>query len=358
MKIAKSQLQRIIREERLRLLYEQPAEHPYDTAKWQDAEVTTSENDAVDAILSDLINSGADQRLIDEVEEAINYNEDMEYILSLIPDRVKDILGQAIGGEATGGLADFVADAAAPPMSDAARAWNGQNANESLEDSLKTLAKAFQEDYKNNHHPYIQLMYRMALDGRVEELKQKAVDDLRVAVKNIKPTKKETQKDRDDGIYRGYNMVQDLEAMADAPGSYSLSRWIFSLRARPKKVLDLLPLTESRGNTMKITKRQLRRIIKEAVAKPKRPLNESHPYDQAASDWYDRSESNTDVADQISIDLFDELGPDHPLALRIEQMIDDENDDFEDLLDEIQWASEDGSAPADLKDRLYARDSM
>jgi len=109
---------------------------------------------------------------------------------------------------------------------------------------------------------------------------------------------------------------------------------------------------------MKITKRQLRRIIKEEVAKAKRPLNESHPYDQAASDWYDRSESNTDVADQISIDLFDELGPDHPLALRIEQMIDDENDDFEDLLDEIQWASEDGSAPADLKDRLYARDSM
>ena len=267
MKIARSQLRRIIKEERLRLLYEQPAEHPYDTAKWQDAEATTSENDAVDMILSDLINSGADQSLIDEVEEAINYNEDMEYILSLIPDRVKDILGQAVSGEATGGLADFIADAAAPPMSDAARTWNGQNGNESLEDSLKTLAKAFQEDYKNNHHPYIQLMYRMALDGRVEELKQKAVDDLRVAVKNIKPTKKETQKDRDDGIYRGYNMVQDLEAMADAPGSYSLSRWIFSLRARPKKVLDLLPLTESRGNTMKITKRQLRRIIKEERAK-------------------------------------------------------------------------------------------
>jgi len=109
---------------------------------------------------------------------------------------------------------------------------------------------------------------------------------------------------------------------------------------------------------MKITKRQLRRIIKEEVARAKGPLNESHPYDQAASDWYDRSESNTDVADQISIDLFDELGPDHPLALRIEQMINDENDDFENLLDEIQWATEDGSAPADLKDRLHAKDSM
>ena len=135
-------------------------------------------------------------------------------------------------------MPDFAQDAAAPPMSDAARTWSGQNGNESLEDSLKTIAKAFQEDYKNNHHPYIQLIYRMALDGRVEELKQKAVDDLRTAVKSIKPTKKETQKDRDGGIYRGNNMVQDLEAMADAPGSYSLSRWMFSLRARPKKVLD------------------------------------------------------------------------------------------------------------------------
>jgi len=120
---------------------------------------------------------------------------------------------------------------------------------------------------------------------------------------------------------------------------------------------------------MKITKQQLRRIIKEEISrniliekkkknKKKKKKPKKHPYDKAASKWYDRSESNTDVADQISIDLFDELGPDHPLALRIEQMIDDENDDFEDLLDEIQWATEDGSAPADLKDRLHARDSM
>ena len=68
MKVTKAQLKGIIKEERRRLLYEQAAEHPYDTAKYKDAEVTTSENDAVDAILNDLINSGVDQNLIDEVE--------------------------------------------------------------------------------------------------------------------------------------------------------------------------------------------------------------------------------------------------------------------------------------------------
>ena len=121
---------------------------------------------------------------------------------------------------------------------------------------------------------------------------------------------------------------------------------------------------------MKITKQQLRRIIKEEISrniliekkkkknKKKKKKPKKHPYDKAASKWYDRSESNTDVADQIFIDVEEELGPDHPLTLRIEQLIDDQDDDFEDLLDEIQQAATDGSAPADLKDRLHARDSM
>jgi superfamily I DNA/RNA helicase len=103
---------------------------------------------------------------------------------------------------------------------------------------------------------------------------------------------------------------------------------------------------------MKITKRQLRRIIKEETS---HLLNEStqHPYDLAVERAYEiHGRSNTDVADEISIDVSDILGHDHPLAQRIEYLIDRQEDDFEDLLDEIDWAVEDGSAPADIKDRL------
>ena len=91
------------------------------------------------------------------------------------------------------------------------------------------------------------------------------------------------------------------------------------------------------------------------------PPNESasHPYDLAVGRAYEiHGRSNTDVADEINIDVSDILGNDHPLAQRIEYLIDRQEDDFEGLLDEIDWAVEDGSAPADIKDKLMTNGSF
>ena len=123
---------------------------------------------------------------------------------------------------------------------------------------------------------------------------------------------------------------------------------------------------------MKITKNQLRRIIKEEKAKliaeakvrrlVRRKLREGgdyppstpHPYDIAASRSYERSESNTDVADSIYIGVSDLLGDDHPLAQRISYLIDRSEDDYEDLLDEIDVSVLEDQSPADIKDKLMA----
>jgi len=107
---------------------------------------------------------------------------------------------------------------------------------------------------------------------------------------------------------------------------------------------------------MKITKRQLRRIIKEETS---RLLKEStqHPYDLAAEQAEDRS-SSSDVQDEIYIDVSATLGDNHPLAQRISNLIDGQDADYFDLLEEIEWAAADGTAPANIKDRLLAMGSF
>ncbi len=50
------------------------------------------ESDAVDEVLNDLSMAGVDPALIEAVEEAIHYNERLDYILTLIPDDIKGII--------------------------------------------------------------------------------------------------------------------------------------------------------------------------------------------------------------------------------------------------------------------------
>jgi len=84
MKITKRQLRRIIRES-------MHDSHAYDAAKEQTAHYET-ESDAVMEILQDLDAIGAPAELIAKVEEAERYEEDLYYVLSLIPTSLKDQL--------------------------------------------------------------------------------------------------------------------------------------------------------------------------------------------------------------------------------------------------------------------------
>ena len=90
---------------------------------------------------------------------------------------------------------------------------------------------------------------------------------------------------------------------------------------------------------MKITKRQLRRIIKEEKAKL---LNESHPYDTSINDAVDAGYfSNSDAVDEVQAHLRSAGAMD--LVDEIEMMVDYGDDDIYAILDMI---------PAEIKDRL------
>jgi len=110
---------------------------------------------------------------------------------------------------------------------------------------------------------------------------------------------------------------------------------------------------------MKITNRQLRRIIKEEISRnilieKKKKKPKRHPYFLAADAHWEQYESRTDTVGYMWEDLVDVLGRDHPLSQRIDQMTDDGSPDPTDVEDEINWAIDDGSAPADLRDSLLA----
>ena len=60
----------------------------YDKDKNEVADMFT-ELDAIDEVYNDLCTAGVDPGLIKSVEEAMHYNESLDYILSLIPDDVK-----------------------------------------------------------------------------------------------------------------------------------------------------------------------------------------------------------------------------------------------------------------------------
>jgi len=85
MKITRRQLRRIIKEEKRRLLNE----HAYDAAKEEAAHYGT-ETDAIWEILGDLEDIGAPPALVATVEEAEQHEEDLSYVLSLIPVELKD----------------------------------------------------------------------------------------------------------------------------------------------------------------------------------------------------------------------------------------------------------------------------
>lgn len=120
---------------------------------------------------------------------------------------------------------------------------------------------------------------------------------------------------------------------------------------------------------MKITKRQLRRIIREEKARllternirvfVRRTLLESaglydHPYDQSVMTYYDRYESKSDTAQYIYEQLQELLGDNHPLTSTVEEMIKGSDPDPTDILDEIANSISGGEAPANLKDRLHS----
>ena len=60
----------------------------YDKDKNEVADMFT-ELDAIDEVYNDLSNAGVDPALIEKVEEAMHFNERLDYILTLIPDDVK-----------------------------------------------------------------------------------------------------------------------------------------------------------------------------------------------------------------------------------------------------------------------------
>jgi hypothetical protein len=60
----------------------------YDKDKNEVADMFT-ELDAVDEVYNDLCTARVDPELINAVEEAIHYNEPLDYILSLIPEDIK-----------------------------------------------------------------------------------------------------------------------------------------------------------------------------------------------------------------------------------------------------------------------------
>ena len=82
MKITRRQLRRIIKES-------MQGDHPYDAAKEETAHYGT-ESDAIIEILNDLTRVSAPPEVVIKVEEAEHYEEDLYYVLSLIPTEIKD----------------------------------------------------------------------------------------------------------------------------------------------------------------------------------------------------------------------------------------------------------------------------
>ena len=82
MKITRRQLRRIIRES-------VQGDHPYDSAKEEEAHYGT-ESDVIMGVLSDLTRVSAPPEVVVKVEEAEQYEEDLYYVLSLIPVEIKD----------------------------------------------------------------------------------------------------------------------------------------------------------------------------------------------------------------------------------------------------------------------------
>ena len=91
---------------------------------------------------------------------------------------------------------------------------------------------------------------------------------------------------------------------------------------------------------MKITKKQLRRIIKEELSR--NLLNESHPYDASINDALDAGYfSNSDAVDEVQAHLRKAGAMD--LVDEIAMMIDYGDDDIYAILDMI---------PKNIKDKL------
>ena len=61
----------------------------YDKDKNEVADMFT-EMDAIDEVYNDLCTARVDQELISTVEEAMHYNEPLDYILSLISEDIKE----------------------------------------------------------------------------------------------------------------------------------------------------------------------------------------------------------------------------------------------------------------------------
>ena len=60
----------------------------YDKDKNEVADMFT-ELDAIDEVYNDLFRNWVDPKLIEKVEEAMYYNEPLDYILALIPEGIK-----------------------------------------------------------------------------------------------------------------------------------------------------------------------------------------------------------------------------------------------------------------------------
>ena len=91
---------------------------------------------------------------------------------------------------------------------------------------------------------------------------------------------------------------------------------------------------------MKITKNQLRRIIKEELSR--KPLNENHPYDDSINDALDAGYfSNSDAVDEVQRHLRSAGAED--LVGEIEMMVDYGDDDIYQILAMI---------PKQIKDNL------
>ena len=61
----------------------------YDKDKNEVADIFT-ELDAIDEVYNDICIAGVDPKLINAVEEAMHFNERLDYILTLIPDDIKE----------------------------------------------------------------------------------------------------------------------------------------------------------------------------------------------------------------------------------------------------------------------------
>jgi hypothetical protein len=63
----------------------------YDKDKNEVADMFT-ELDAIDEVYNDICMAGVDPALIKSVEEAMHFNERLDYILTLIPDDIKGMI--------------------------------------------------------------------------------------------------------------------------------------------------------------------------------------------------------------------------------------------------------------------------